>query len=259
MKIGCCTGFDNAAKLAEMGYDYIEYSVNKIAAMNEEEFAKVVELVDSLPIKVEAFNGLFPGSIRLTGPDADLKAATEYIDGVFPRLKRLGGDAVVFGSGGARRVPDGFDRDEAWKQLIAVGKMLGQKAREYGLVIALEPLNKKEVNIINSQLEGKRLVDDVDDPGFKLLSDYYHLALEGEGAAEVEACGSRLVHTHIANPDGRVTLTENDEADYLSFFNALKKCGYTGRISFEGKVADFDAQMPETLKVLRALAGKAGL
>ena len=259
MKIGFFTELDNAHKLAAMGYDYFEPSVSRVAAMTEEEFMKAVEIVDALPIKAEAANGLFPGTIRLIGPDADLKAVAGYIDGVFPRLKRLGCDTVVFGSGGARRVPEGFDRDEAWKQLIAAGKMLGRKAREYGLVIALEPLNRKEVNIINSLLEGKHLVDDVADPNFKLLSDYYHLILEDEGAAEVEACGNCIVHTHISNPAGRVTLTENDEADYLSFFKTLKKCGYTGRISFEGKVEEFDMQLPETLKVLRGLAEKAGL
>ena len=45
------------------------------------------------------------------------------------RLARLGTQIVVFGSGGARRVPEGFSKEEAFKQLVEFGKRIAPEAR----------------------------------------------------------------------------------------------------------------------------------
>ena len=39
MKFGICTSIENINLLAEMGFDYIECGVSKLASLSEEEFA----------------------------------------------------------------------------------------------------------------------------------------------------------------------------------------------------------------------------
>ena len=151
MKFGACCGFEMAELLEKIGYDYIEGHVTSVAAMEEDAFKAVAEKLDGMKIGCEACCVLFPGNIKVTGPDADEIKIAKYLDKAFARLERLGTQSVVFGSGGARRVPDGFDRARAWHQLICVGRMLSEKAGEHGLKIALEPLNRGETNIINTQ------------------------------------------------------------------------------------------------------------
>ncbi|MBQ5974010.1 MAG: sugar phosphate isomerase/epimerase [Oscillospiraceae bacterium] len=259
MRFGVCYDLNQVGLLEKLGFDYIEGHVTTIAAMSDAEFEALAEKLDASSVKCEACCVLFPGSIKVTGPDYDRRQVTEYLDGVFPRLERLGVKSVVFGSGGARRIPDGWDRAKAWHQLIEVGRILSAKALEHRFDIALEPLNAGETNIINLQTEGMELVTDIDRPGFRILSDYYHLWLGGEGRAEVAACRGWMQHAHISHPVNRGSLAEDDGGDYDAFFGGLKDCGYDGRISYEGKLTDPETELARTLSVMKAAAARAGL
>ena len=51
-----------------------------------------------------------PAEVRLTGPEVDWAQVEGYLETAIGRVAALGGQAIVFGSGGARRVPDGSPR-----------------------------------------------------------------------------------------------------------------------------------------------------
>lgn len=259
MKFGVCYDLAKADFIARLGYDYIEGHVTTIAGMSDDEFNVLAEQIDSLPIKVEASCVLFPGHLKVVGPDVDYDAISKYLDIAFPRLERLGVQPVVFGSGGARTVPEGFDRALAWHQMISVGRLLAQKAKEHNLTIVLEPLNKKETNIINSQREALKLVRDVERDNFVILSDFYHLWLAGEDRAEVAACGELLKHTHIANPKGRVSPAAGDEVSYDGFFAGLADVGYTERLSVECSFTDPEKELAQALVLLKEKAASFGI
>ena len=258
MKIGICMGIHDVDKAVAAGYDYIECTVTSVAEMDDSAYAAALEKINASPVKVEAFNVLFPGSLRLTGDEAVPERVDDYAARVFPRLKALGGTPVVFGSGGARRVPEGFDMDRAFEQLIGVGRILGRRAEENGLVIAHEPLNRRETNIINSEAEGRRLVNAVNHPGFALLTDWYHNYLESETGEDIRKSGP-YVHTHVSSAPARTWLDRTEESQYLAFFRALRDTGYTGRMSYEGKSNDFEINAPETCAYMRELAARFGL
>ena len=58
----------------------------------------------------------------------------------------------------------------------------------------------------------------------------------------------------IQNPNGRVYPRSVDEADYASFFRALKAGGYRGGFSVHGGPTDFFTDAPRAIDVLRRLA-----
>ena len=147
-------------------------------------------------------------------------------------------------------MPDGFPREEALGQLVDFCRRIAPLARDNGITIAIEPLRRQETNIINSAREGLALVSAVDRPEIQLLVDYYHLAEEGESADILLEAGRRLVHTHLANPQGRVS-SSPDESNYAPFFRNLCAIGYTGRLSIEASTPDFAAQAPPSLAMLR--------
>jgi sugar phosphate isomerase/epimerase len=63
-----------------------------------------------------------------------------------------------------------------------------------------------------------------------------------------------LVHTHIALLEGRgYPLSATKEVE--DFFAALKKVGYSGSMSIEGKTADMEHEAAGALKVLRSIGG----
>lgn len=254
MRFGVCAPVSEAGRLAKIGFDYFEASVSALAAMTDAEFASFCAENAAAPIHAEAANCLFPGEIRLTGENVDFGEIRRYLDRAMARLGAADVKIAVFGSGGSRRVPEGFPAERAWAQLTEVGKMLGEAAGRHGVTVALEPLRRAETNVINTQMEGLRLVRAVNHPNFRLLCDYYHLIEEGGTPEDVEACGKALVHTHIANPDGRCAMSQTDKADYRAFFNALRCAGFDARMSFEGSVSDFEAELPGALAVMKRAA-----
>ena len=251
MRFGVCAPVSEAARLHKLGFDYIEVSASSLASMTEAEFAAFCAENQAAPIHAEAANCLFPGEIRLTGDAVDSDAVQAYIDRVMARLGAAGIQIAVFGSGGSRRVPEGFSKERAISQLGDVTYRLGEAAAKHGVTVVLEPLRREETNILNTQPESLSFVQAVEHPNFKLLCDYYHLIVEGGTPEMAAACGDALRHVHIANPDGRVAMKPGDKADYKAFFDALRRAGYDARVSFEGNASDYEAELPAVLEVLK--------
>ena len=157
----------------------------------------------------------------------------------------------MFGSGGARRVPEGFPKDEAFKQLVEFGRRAAVEARAHNITIAVEPLRRQETNIINSAAEGLELVNAIDHPNFQLMIDFYHLASEREDPAIVLRAREHIRHLHMANPQGRVFPLAWDEYDYAPFFANLRTIGYDKRISIEASAKDFPLEAPRAISLLR--------
>jgi hypothetical protein len=65
----------NAEKIIAAGYDYIEPGLAKAVALPPGEFDAARQRLQAAGIRVEAMNWFVPGSIKLTGPDADPAAA----------------------------------------------------------------------------------------------------------------------------------------------------------------------------------------
>ncbi len=253
MKIGICTSINNISKVESLGFDYIECAVVEIAKLMDEEFDRVLKSVSSSKISCKAFNVLFPGDISVVGPNVDYKTIEEYIENAFDRISKLGAEVVVFGSGAARKCPDGWSKDEAFSQLVKTSKIVGDVAQKYGITIVIEPLNRGETNIINSVAEGYELVKEVNHKNIKLLADFYHMRKENESMGEVEKAGTVIRHIHIANSSGRYFPFEANEDIYDEFISMLKKIDYSGGISIEGRSDDFEADAIKSLQFLKTI------
>jgi sugar phosphate isomerase/epimerase len=250
-QIGVCVDPDKFEAAQAAGFDYVETNASKVAALTDEDFKRLDAQVAQLRIPLAASMSFVPSAIKLTGPDVDPSKQMTYVTGVLGRLKQLGVKVVVFGSGGARRVPDGFSKEEAIAQLVDFCRRIAPVARDNGITIVVEPLRKQETNIINTAREGLALVKAVDRPEIRLLVDYYHLTEEGENADIIAEAGPLLAHAHIANPKGRVFPLSADESAYEGFFSNLCKVGYPGRLSIEASTTDFASQAPQAITLLR--------
>lgn len=251
MAVGYCTGLANLEAAKAAGFDYVELSTTEIANLSDAEFEAAAARIKALGIATPAANLFMPGGIKVVGPTINPEQQMAHVKKAFTRLARLGTQVVVFGSGGARRVPDGFGKDEAFTQLVDFGRRAATEAQAHGITIAIEPLRRQESNIINTAAEGLSLVEAIDHPHFQLMIDFYHLASEKEDPAIVLRAKDRLRHLHVANPQGRVFPAKWEEFDYAPFFANLKTIGYDKRISVEGRTTDLAAEGPPAIALLR--------
>jgi sugar phosphate isomerase/epimerase len=251
VRVGYCTGLKNLEAAKAAGFDYVELSATEVAGLSDADFDAAVARIKEVGIPTPAANLFVPAAIRLTGPQTDPEAQMAHVKKVMSRLSKVGVEVIVFGSGGARRVPDGFAKEEAFKQLVDFGRRAANEAKPYNITIAIEPLRKQETNIINSAAEGLDLVKAIDHPNFQLMIDFYHLASEQEDPSIVLRAKDHIRHLHTANPQGRVFPLKWEEYDYAPFFANLRAIGYDKRISVEGSTKDLAVEAPLSIALLR--------
>jgi len=259
MELGVCADPKFGAALADAGFTFIELHVqnNRKTMEDEATFQAEWARIQTSPIPAPVANCFVPGSLKITGPDADLGKLEAYVEIALSRAATAGMDTIVFGSGGARRIPDGYDRGEAWKQLVAFGKLIGPIAERNGVTIVVEPLNLRECNVLNTVGESGQYVEQVDHPYFKLLVDAYHWLLDNDSYGSIIQYGPLIKHVHIATEASRKP-PGFEPCDFRPFFQALKEIGYEGKVSIESRWDDIPEQAADAYSHLAQLVQDAG-
>jgi sugar phosphate isomerase/epimerase len=250
--IGVCTSVGNAGIFAPHGYDFIEESVGRflVPAESEDVFLQKLEIASKSPLPVRACNGFIPGMMKSVGPYAVHREILEYVSTAFRRSQQAGIEYIVFGSGGSRRVPEGFPWQEALEQFVSLAKQMAPIAGEHNVTIVLEPLRRAECNFVNTVAYGARITEMVDHPNFLLLADLYHMLDMNESPESIINHGSLISHMHIAELEGRSMPGTHGE-DFTPYFKAMKETGYKGMISMEGRWNDMEAQAPVALDAMQ--------
>lgn len=254
--IGFCTADFTLAKSA--GFDFAEVRIREFAKLSDDDFARFATRCHTNGLPLLTGYWLFPADMKVVGPEVHLNEVTNYLEKVFVRCQQLGVKTIVFGSGDARRAPDGFAKEKAFAQLVELGRLMAIAAQKHEILIVAEPLRRAEGNMINSVTEGLQWVEAVNHPNFQLLADIYHMTEENEDAAAIVKAGAHIRHVHLANPHGRVLPLNADEFDYTPFFRALNQINYHGTISIETRAVNLAVDGPKAIQFTRAAFAAAG-
>src|SRR5690242_13654024 len=103
VRFGICTSIANSPAVKQAGWDFVEENVQGLFKGTEsDERYDGRQKVAKSALPVMAANCLVPGSIKITGPTADMKVLQAYMTNVLRRAGQVGCRTLVFGSGGAR-------------------------------------------------------------------------------------------------------------------------------------------------------------
>jgi sugar phosphate isomerase/epimerase len=258
---GVCAELGHAEALKRIGFDFIEGGVESCLkpALSDEAFAAELEALKACALPIRSLNGFIPATFRLTGPDPARDAALEYAVRMCRRADAAGIPFIVFGSGGARKLPPGFPADQGRRQFIEFCRALGARIAELKLTIVLEPLNRGETNLLHTVAEGIAMVEAIDRPHIQLLADFFHMRMENEDADSIRRAGARLRHCHIAEKADRAPPGTKGE-DMRDMFKALRDIGYTGGVSCECRwpKGNLEAVWSKALDTMRRQSAPAG-
>jgi sugar phosphate isomerase/epimerase len=207
------------------GYDVLVESVSNLVSpktISDAQFEANLKTLSNLKTPVYALNIFIPGDMKLVGPLVNEKALLEYVEIVFMRCKKAGIKLIVWGSGGARRIPEGFSPAMAKLQFIELAKKVAQVAERYEVVLALENLNRTETNFINTVNEAFEIVTLVDHPNMRLCADIYHMLKENEPPGILLTAREVLVHCDLAEKENRNPPGVNGE-DFAGYLKSLKQ------------------------------------
>ncbi|MGB1259210.1 MAG: sugar phosphate isomerase/epimerase family protein [Akkermansiaceae bacterium] len=260
---GVCTSHKNFEILRAAGYGYVEDSTGRLLKPNKPDDAATDAYLKELKekqISILACNSFLPGSLKSVGPEARHEAILKYADTAFRRLKLVGGKGIVFGSSKSRNIPKGFDVKKAEAQFVSLLKKMAPLAQNHGVEVWLEPLNKKETNFIQTQVDGAKIIEQVGHPSLGMVCDIYHCARNEEDPASLAKVAKHIRHCHIAEKAKRTAPgMEND--DFTPWFRALHQGRYTGTMSVEGRWKNLKEQAVDVRvymeKQLHQLAVKA--
>ncbi|HTT92151.1 MAG TPA: TIM barrel protein [Acidimicrobiales bacterium] len=261
MEFGICSGppgRDRANMLRAAGCDYYEPMVaGAIMAKGSSDFDTSVDEWHAGGLEPKSANVLLPGRLKIVGPDADPEELRAYLTEAMRRAQLLGTETVVFGSGTARAVPDGFPRDDAYAQLKQAVRLACGLAGP-GTLVCLEHLRRAETNIVNRLAEAGAIVEELGLANLALVVDGYHLAEENEDVSVVRQVAGNVAHVHVCGPARRPP-GESDVDRMAALFEQLVCIGYEGRCSIECNFSDVEAEAPAALAAVRRAAGVAGL
>lgn len=257
MKYGMCimdSQLEFIKDVAEQGYDYIELRFGMFGNNDTEKINEVKSLMEKNNIGCEACNCFLPGTLKVTGDSIDEAALSSYIETGMKNLSEIGCKIVVFGSGGSRNVPEGYDEGKAFEQIAHFLKTIaGPIAGKYGITIVIEPLRNPDSNIIHTVADAVKLAKLADHPAVSSLGDLYHMYAMDEEPESIADFDGLVKHCHIATPVSRAFPKLEDDYDFTRFFNVMEKIGCE-RCSVEGSTQDFANDSAEAIKVFKAWA-----
>ena len=242
--IGIAENLENDSIMHASGYHCMVESISKWFSplkVTDDQFKANLAIFSKLKTPFCAGYIFFPGELKLVGPDVNEQAILSYVRVVFQRCGQAGISLISWGSGGARRVPEGFDKKKATEQFIAIAKKVAAIASEYHIILAVENLNSTETNFINTLAEAIDVVRRVDHPNLRLCIDVYHMLKENEPASVILQAKGIAVHCDIAEKENRTPPGVAGQ-DFREYLQALKKIDYKGRIIIEARWNDLGAQ-----------------
>lgn len=204
-QLGIVYRLDQDSLVYASGFRLIGESVGRILSPSiaEEQFQQNIFRIKNAKCKVFLCNVFFPGSIKIAGPEVNENRVLSYADTILSRAKKAGVSCIVLGSGGPRRIPDGYDSVKARADFVILCKKLAIVAGKYGVMIALEGLQSSETNFLNTVKSAAAIVRAVNHPNFRLNADIFHMMRENESPQSIIDAADVLGHCEIAEKQTR--------------------------------------------------------
>jgi sugar phosphate isomerase/epimerase len=223
-----------------IGFECIEID-GKVLMEKKEEVKKAIA-ESGLPVSsacggYRGWIGDFIEEKRLNGVE-DLKV-------IIRNLKEVGGTGVVvpaaWGMFTYRLPPMVSPRSHEGdvKAIIASLKELDTVAKECGVYIYLEPLNRYQDHMLNTTKDAVDIIEQGQFEMVKITADFYHMSIEEDDiSGTLERYSNHIGHIHIA--ENHRYQPGTGSIDFKRHMNTLKKIGYNGAVVNEGRIRGED-------------------
>jgi sugar phosphate isomerase/epimerase len=224
-------GFEECIpKAARLGFDGVELALKRADEINNTRLKLLLE-ENTLEVscistgQVYADSGLMLTSEEKSKRDQVKAIFREFIDLAenFGKIVNIG---RVRGQIGTR------DKSHVEDLFVEVARELCSYALPKNVSLILEPVNRYEIDFINSVEEGVHLMKKVNMPNMMLMPDVFHMNIEDRTIGPELAKNIDFIkYIHFA--DSNRLAPGQGHTDFYKIFNHLLEAGYDGWISAE--------------------------
>lgn len=157
-------------------------------------------------------------------------------------------------TGAGKRFANGIarSRDLVLQRAAPYLYRAAEHARQIGVVLALETVNRFESPLINTAQEALKMVEAVNSPALGIHLDTFHMNIEESSFSRaIQLAGKRLVHFHACENDR--SLPGQAHIPWKEVLSALRAIDYKGRIVIESLPGPY-GDLPERLNIWRVLS-----
>lgn len=243
MKFSMCTAVygmndlrDTINRASNLGFNGVEITaaLHLPIESTSERRKEVKGWIREAGIECSGLHYIWDGSVKLaTDKREENRKCTDYLNKVIDVASDMESPTVIVGSGGAtRHIDSETNRLEAIKCMADVLHTAGEYAKEKGVYLACEAINRYETNFLNTMQEATEFVKMVDHSNVRTMADTYHMNIEEVDPAEaVRQYGHALQNLHFADSNRMAPGTGH--FDFRAVADSLKSIGFNRWVSFE--------------------------
>jgi sugar phosphate isomerase/epimerase len=227
---------------AALGYDGLEIAPFTLSTSPEKistaDAAKIRATVEASGLVVTGLHWLLvkPEGLSLTDPDAAVRTRTlAMMTHLIGLCAELGGAVLVHGSPKQRQIAPGETHAIALARLQDGLAQVALAAARVGVIYCIEPLSRRETELVNTIAEAAELVRSIDHPNLRTMID-----CSAAGLTETDSIASLIerwlptgliAHVQVNDPNRRGP--GQGDMQFAPILAALKRHGYDGTIAVE--------------------------
>jgi sugar phosphate isomerase/epimerase len=222
---------DACIEAARIGLDAVEIFAPDGQTIRELPLSR---LLDQYPLEIAAFGtgaGMVKYGLSLSHPDDSHRLrARQFVQSIIEAAAAWKAP-VILGSMQGRWTQE-CDRSRTLSLLRDSLNQLGAFAKDHGIALLYEPLNRYETNLINTLGEAVTLIESLEVPNVRLLADLFHMNIEEADMARALSAAMRYVgHIHLADSNRQAAGLGHTPLEPIA--QVLRLAGYEGYLSAE--------------------------
>lgn len=216
-------------KSAACGYRLIELAYLRPEKFNLERLARKAK---SLQLNVAVTMGLPPAADVSSDDPSIVKAGEDMLANAVKAVRDIGGVKLGGILYSAHKKYSAMPTDRGRKNSVAAIAKTGEIAKQAGVALVLELVNRFETNLLNTTAQGLDFIKATGSDHVSLHLDTFHMNIEETNpAAAIRLAGDKIGYFHIGESN-RGYLGDG-VINFDLIFDALLDIGYKGDITFE--------------------------
>ncbi|WHH60340.1 sugar phosphate isomerase/epimerase [Petroclostridium sp. X23] len=244
-------------KVSKLGFDILEIAATPIAYYSEKDIKELRTCAEHHNIRLTVGHGP-TAEQNIASSDPDIrKNGLAFFTNIFKMMEKL--NSTLIGGALYSYWPVDYskpiDKSGDWQRGVEGVREMGRIAKECGITLGLESLNRFENHVLNTAAETVEFVEETEADNVKVMLDTFHMNIEEQSIGDaIRTAGKYLGHFHTGECNRMVP--GKGRIPWREIGDALREIEYDGTVVMEPFVR-MGGQVGQDIRVWRDISNGA--